>query len=594
MTPFANARRLLHILRLLSGYLIASLLASRLGAARLARLRLIGRLAPGALLAGPERLRRLFEDLGGTFVKFGQMLALQPDILSPEYCNALFDLLDRVEPFPYADVRRVVTEELGRPPEEIFVAFDPVPLATASVGQVHVAYLAAGAGGGAGTVGPAGNPGDACKVAVKVQRPRVEVEFSSDLRLMAAFMTAIRWLRLRPLYWMLEPGREFIGWTWEEIDYRHEARYSERLRALARGNPIQRVPRVFTEYTTPRTLVVEFLEGVTLLAYLRARERGDQVLPRRLKAMGFDGHRFAANVIDNLIGDAFRNGLYHADLHPANLMILPDNVVGYIDFGITGVLSPYSRQHLMLMTLALAQGDMDRLAGEFLMLSVYGPASDPAAFRTGLHELARGWYEQEAGQRRLQVNFTRVMTDMLQLSRATNVMPERDIVKYIRSAIAIDGLNLRFEPGFHVGRHLERECGRFLELQAMRNAFSEDTVLSWSALGPKLMAEGPARASGFLERLARGDLMVGAQVVETERRDPATAGARGDRPAPASRGESWARTRAVNLAGMVLGLAALMSVTGDRVALGWNLFTVEAALIVAGLAMLVPAVRRLV
>src|SRR5258708_281757 len=137
MTPFANARRLLRILRLVSAYVVGSLLASRL---RFLRTLLGGRLsaiavivAPMAGLPGPQRLRRLFEDLGGTYVKFGQMLALQPDILAPEYCNALFDLLDRVQPFSYAEVRRVVAEELGRPPEEIFDDFDPVPLATASV-----------------------------------------------------------------------------------------------------------------------------------------------------------------------------------------------------------------------------------------------------------------------------------------------------------------------------------------------------------------------------------------------------------------------------------------------------------------------------
>jgi ubiquinone biosynthesis protein len=579
MTSLTNARRLLQILRLLLGYLFASLLAARLGEARLRRLPLLARLVPAARLSGPQRLRRLFEDLGGTFIKFGQMLALQPDILSPEYCNALFDLLDRVAPFPYAEVRRVVVEELGGPPEEVFADFDPVPLATASVGQVHVAHV------------------EGRKVAVKVQRPRVEAEFASDLRLMAAAMAAVRWLRLRPLYWMLEPASEFIGWTWEEIDYRHEARYSERLRNLARDNPIQRVPRVYLEYTTARVLVVEFLEGVTLLEYLRARERGDQVLQRRLKAMGFDGHRFAANVIDNLIGDAFRNGLYHADLHPANLMILPDNVVGYIDFGITGVLSRYSRQHLMLMTLALAQGDMERLASEFLMLSVYGPDSDPAGFRTGLHELARDWYQPDGRRRRLQVNFTRVMTDMLQLSRGTNVMPERDIVKYIRSAIAIDGLNLRFEPGFHVGRHLEQECGRFLEQQAVRGALSEDTVLAWSALGPKLLAEGPARASDFLARLARGDLGVTARVAEREGRrpeEPSEPGRRSEAGGPGETRGATTRWRAVNLAGMVFAMAALMTATGQRTALGWNLFTVEAALAVAGLGMLVPALRRLV
>ncbi len=551
MAIFANARRLTRILRLVLSYLLLHLLGRRLESWP----RLVRRL-PGAELPGPERLRQLFEDLGGTFVKFGQMLALQPDILSPEYCNALFNLLDRVEPFPYEDARRIVTEELGRPPEEIFDSFDPRPLATASVGQVYVAYL------------------KGRKVAVKVQRPRVQVEFAGDLRLMAATMAAIRWLRLKPLYWMLEPMTEFVGWTREEMDYRHEARYSERLRAFSEGSTIQYVPQVYTEYTTRRTLVVEFLEGVTLLEVLRARERGDEVLPRRLKAMGYDGRRFAANVIDNFLGDAFRHGLYHADLHPANLMILPDNVVGYIDFGITGVLSPYSRRHLMIMTLALAQGDMETLSSQFLKLSVFGRGSDVEGFRTGLVELSRDWYDSEGGHKRLRVNFTRVMTDMLQLSRRTEVMPERDIVKYIRSAIAIDGLNLRFEPDFHVGRYLEQECGRFLQWQQVQSALSDDNLLAWSGLGPRLLTEAPTRAFGLFDRLVRGELAVRADLG-------------GDDPRAAM------RSRAMSLSLMVLSLAVLMELTGEPVAFGLNLFTAEAALIAAGLGLLLPILRRL-
>ncbi|HEX3555647.1 MAG TPA: AarF/UbiB family protein [Thermoanaerobaculia bacterium] len=551
MAIFANARRLTRILRLVLSYLLLHLLGRRLETwPRLAR-----RL-PGAELPPPERLRRLFEDLGGTFVKFGQMLALQPDILSPEYCNALFDLLDRVEPFPYGEARRIVAEELGRPPEEIFDSFDPRPLATASVGQVYVAYLRGR------------------KVAVKVQRPQVQVEFAGDLRLMAATMAAIRWLHLKPLYWMLEPMTEFVGWTREEMDYRHEARYSERLRAFAEGSAIQYVPKVYTEYTTRRTLVVEFLEGVTLLEVLRARERGDEVLPRRLKAMGYDGRRFAANVIDNFLGDAFRHGLYHADLHPANLMILPDNVVGYIDFGITGVLSPYSRRHLMVMTLALAQGDMETLSSQFLKLSVFGRGSDVEGFRSGLVELSRDWYDLEGGNKRLRVNFTRVMTDMLQLSRRTEVMPERDIVKYIRSAIAIDGLNLRFEPDFHVGRHLEQECGRFLQWQQVQSALSDDNLLAWSGLGPRLLSEAPARAFGLFDRLVRGELAMRADLGGG---DPRAA----------------MRSRAMSLSLMVLSLAVLMELTGEPVAFGLNLFTAEAALIAAGLGLLLPILRRL-
>jgi predicted unusual protein kinase regulating ubiquinone biosynthesis (AarF/ABC1/UbiB family) len=552
MNALANSRRLVRILRLLAGYLAASLVASRAAAPLKARLI---RYLPGAGLPAPVRLRRLFEDLGGTFIKFGQMLALQPDILSPEYCNALFDLLDRVEPVPYAEVRRVFTAELNRSPEEVFDSFDPRPLATASVGQVHVAFLRG------------------AKVAVKVQRPRVEAEFSGDLRLMALTMAAIRWLRLRPLYWMLDPMTEFIGWTREEIDYRHEARYSESLRTLASANPIQQVPKVYMEYTTRRTLVVEFLEGITLLDYLRARERGDEVLLRRLATTGFDAREFAANVVDNFLGDAFRNGLYHADLHPANLMILPNSVVGYIDFGITGVLSPYSRQHLMAMTLALAQGDMSTIDTAFLKLSVYGSGSDLEGFRKGLHELSLDWYEHDGRDRRLRVNFTRVMTDMLRLSRRAGVMPERDIVKYIRSAIAIDGLNLRFAPDFDIGHHLEEECGRFMHWQSARSALSQETLLTWLAF-PRLLGEAPVLTSGFLERLVSGQLAVSADL-----------GGRGDRES--------VRARAVNLAGTVLALAALMSFTGQRAALGWNLFTVEMALVLTGLGLLVPALKRL-
>jgi ubiquinone biosynthesis protein len=549
MAILTNARRLIRIFRLVLAFALGQLVARYFP--RLARL------LPGTDLPPPQRLRRLFEDLGGTFVKFGQMLALQPDILSPEYCNELFELLDRVEPFPYTEVRRIVAEELGRPPEEVFDSFEPGPLATASVGQVHVAWL------------------QGQKVAVKVQRPQVELEFATDIRLMMATMAVIRGLHLRFLAWMLEPMTEFVIWTREELDYRNEARYSERLRGLSAGSSIQQVPRVYGELTTRRVLVVEFLEGITLLDYLRARERGDEVLQQRLKASGFDGRRFAANVIDNFLGDAFRHGIYHADLHPANLMILPDNVVGYIDFGITGVLSPYSRRHLVLMTLALAQGDTETLAGQFLKLSVYDSRSDLAGFRLGLSALALDWYENDGRQKRLKVNFTRVMTDMLHLSRRTRIMPERDIVKYIRSAIAIDGVNLRFEPGFHVGTYLEEECGRFVQWQAVRTALSNDAVLAWSGIGTRMITEVPAQAGSLVDRMARGDLAVRAY-----RTGNADLG-----------GET--RSRAVLLAAMVFTLAVLMVLTRQPVAFGWNLFTAETGLIVWGLALLVPTLRRL-
>src|SRR5262249_7974121 len=161
------------------------------------------------------------------------------------------------------------------------------------------------------------------------------------------------------LAWMVEPMSEFVAWTKEELDFRCEARYAQQLYENSQGNAAERVPEVLHEYTTRRTLVMEFLEGVTVLNYLRAVERNDEGLLRRLRETGFEPNAFARNIIDNFLGDAFRHGMFHADLHPANLMILPGNTVGYLDFGITGVLSRYSRQHLIAMTLAYTRGDVD-------------------------------------------------------------------------------------------------------------------------------------------------------------------------------------------------------------------------------------------
>ena len=181
----------------------------------------------GVRPSGPDRLRIALEELGGSFIKFGQMLALQPDILSLEYCNGLFDLLDRITPFDYTDVEQIFLTETGKTPLEIFDSFEPAPIATASIGQVHVAYL------------------NGRKVAVKVQRPSVETDFAGDIRLMAFAITVIRRMHLRSLYWMLEPTGEFLRWTREELDYRYEARYMERLRRNAINNPHERVPEVF-------------------------------------------------------------------------------------------------------------------------------------------------------------------------------------------------------------------------------------------------------------------------------------------------------------------------------------------------------------
>jgi predicted unusual protein kinase regulating ubiquinone biosynthesis (AarF/ABC1/UbiB family) len=546
-----QARRLVHIARVLSIHAAAHLLARR------ARHAWLAWLLPLTQLTGPQRFRRLFEDLGGSFIKFGQMLALQPDIVTLEYCDELFNLLDRIAPFPYEHVERVFVEELGAPPAELFDAFDPEPLATASIGQVHVAVL-----GGR-------------RVAVKVQRPSVDVDFMGDIRLMSFAMRLIRRFEIKSLFWTLEPMGEFVAWTREELDYRREARYAERLRRNAEGNACERVPEVFWSLTTRRTLVLEFLAGMTVLDYLRTLGSGDEWTAHKLRASGFDPNRFARHIIDNFLGDAFQHGVFHADLHPANLLLLPDDVVGYVDFGITGVLSRYSRRHLVAMTLAYTRADVDAMAEAFFRLTTSEPDADPARFRRELAELSQEWYEGEGTATVFKKNFTLVMLDMLTLSRKTGIWPERDVIKYIRSAIAADGLITRFAPGFNVGRYLEQVCQRWVAWETRRTGLRYESLTALAASSGRLAEDGVARAFAAMQRLVSGDTL-----------------ARVDLTTRAHREGGMAR-RTLRLTGLLVAFTALFELTAAPSMVGFNLFTAQAALMLAALLMLADSVRRL-
>jgi ubiquinone biosynthesis protein len=547
-----NVRRLLHILRVLIAHL-----AAHLAARHLARWPRLLRRAKLARLPGPVRLRRLFEDAGGGFIKFGQILALQSDLLPLEYCNELFNLLDRLAPFPFADVERVVRSELGRAPAEIFDRFEVEPLSAASIGQVHVAELAGR------------------RVAVKVQRPSADVEFAGDVRLVLLAMALIRRLRLRRFFWVLEPMGDFTASTREELDYRREARYAERLRRNAAGNRFERVPEIFWDLTTRRVLVMEFLPGLTALDHLRAMTTTDAAAADRVRGKDFDRNRFARHIIANFVGDAFQYGVFHADLHPANLLVLPGEAVGYVDFGITGVLSGYSRRHLVALTLAVTRGDVDALADIFLRLARADENSNLPLFRARLAEVAPTWYAGEGAVRMLTKSFTLVFLDMLIMCRETGVLPEHDVIKYIRSSVAADGLISRLAPGFNVGQFVAEHCRQLVGQASWRAALSWDTLNSVLESSVSLAETGASRAATVLHRLADGEVTALVDITTAADRD------------------TRRRRRAIRLAGVVVALVALIDLTAGEMRFGVNIVTVAGALTGLALVMLVDAVRRL-
>jgi ubiquinone biosynthesis protein len=497
-------------------------------------------------VSGPQRLQMLLEEVGGSFLKFGQVLSLQPDILPRAYCDALFDLLDRVPSFPFRDVERTFVEDLGRRPTEAFDEFDAQPIASASIGQVHVASL------------------DGRRLAVKVRRPTVERDFESDLALMRALSKTIRGLRLRRFDWLANASEEFIDWTREELDYRYEARHMEALGHNARDNRSEVIPKLYRELTTRRILVADLLEGITVLDYIRSLETGSHAYDEYLASTGFDPEEFARNIIRNFVRDAFTDGLFHADLHPANLIIQPDSAVGYVDFGITGSLSPYARRSLVALTLALTRADADQMMVHFLRLSPTDDNSDVPAFRRGLNDAIDRWYDLDRDEPEMLENYTRVMLDFLTLSRETGVWPTPDVTRYIRSVITADGLVARFAPRLDVARFLQAVCEETLERDLWREMFSVEQLAYAAAQGARIASNLPATALTLLRK--RPD----------SGRDDQTD----------SNGSDTSGSSRILPFGVVAVVAALVTqLPGVQPELGWNLFTTALATVVAAATM---------
>ncbi len=452
---FIKFRRFLHVLRVLFSYGL-----QRLGPKR-------------NTVLGPQGLRRILEDLGGTYIKFGQVLSLQPDALPVAYCNALFDLLDRVPPFPYTQVERTFMEDLGTSPASLFERFDPVPIASASIGQVHTAYL------------------QGRRLAVKVRRPTVESDFAADILMMRAFAALIERLGAKRWFWLARTAREFCAWTHEELDYRYEARFMDALGHNAQDNPLEQVPEILERFSGPRILVTDFMQGPMVLDYIRSLDEPDPELASRLDEMGFEHAVFARNLVNNFVNDAFKHGLFHADLHPANLFILRDNSVGYVDFGITGSLSTHSRRSMVSLTLALTQADLDGMMDHFLVIADVQSDSDIQAYRLGLEGLLNKWFDPDELQPRLRVNFSVILMDMLHLSRHTQLWPTPDVIRYLRSVITADGLITRFAPEMDLGGQLESVCKDYLQERVWREWLAPENLADLGLEGLDLLQHGP-------------------------------------------------------------------------------------------------------
>ena len=336
--PAAHVRRYTEIAGILVRYgfvdVVEALHLRRYVAAGRRMLSAFGRpVQPAASRA--VRLRLAFEELGPTFIKFGQALSTRSDLLPPEVVAELTLLQDNVPPLAGGVAERAIEAALGRSIDDLFLEFDPVPLAAASIAQVHRATLRSGA-----------------VVAVKVRRPGLATVVEADLAILAdlAALAERHWPDAA-LYSLGELVAEFARTIRREQDLVREGRLIERFASQFASDPTVRLPRIYWPFSRPAVLTMEFLDGVKVSAVGTA---GGPDLDRRL---------VARRGADAVLRQVLVNGLFHADPHPGNILVLPGSVVAFVDFGIVGRLDRRMRDRLAEIIMAIHAHDAGRLAG---------------------------------------------------------------------------------------------------------------------------------------------------------------------------------------------------------------------------------------
>lgn len=308
----------------------------------------------------PVQFRRRLELLGPTYIKLGQILSLREDILPRPVTDELKNLLSRLPAIPFPAFCQRIVDDLDRPIDEMFASIDEKPLGSASIGQTHRATTV---------------HGDA--VIIKVVKPGIPEILRRDAFLLGILGTTLQWFF--PRYQPRRILREFTEYTAREVDLRREADNAETFAANFRDNPDIHFPEIYREFSGPNVLTMEFLDG------LRPDSPEAQALPRedRMKVVDLG----AMSIIQMI----YRDGFFHADLHPGNLVILPGPRAGFIDLGMVGRLDDELRRTLLYYYYSLVMGDAESAARYLTAIASPGPGSDPHGFRREVAEISHRW-----------------------------------------------------------------------------------------------------------------------------------------------------------------------------------------------------------
>jgi ubiquinone biosynthesis protein len=423
-----------------------------------------------------RHLRDMLDELGPTFVKFGQLLSTRPDVVPPDIVAELRSLQDDVRPFPFADVEQTIREDLGQPIARLFTDYDETPLAAASIGQVHRATL------------PNGRD-----VVVKVQRPNAPKQIEADLSLLyQAARLAKERIRALDFIDTNDIVDEFARSIRQELDYRMEGRHADAFHKDFAGHPHVAIPRVYWTYTRSRVLTLERLDGVQLGDLDFEHWSPDQ---RR---------KLAYLITETWMTMIFRNGYFHGDPHPANILVLAPDRIGLVDFGLTGKLTDDDMSKLTRLFIDAASENIEMLPKRLSDLGVRYPKEREEQFVVELREMYYRYY----GATLQEIDPIQVIREAFTLIYTMNLRLPTRFVMLDKAIATLGSVGVELYPDFNVFEvakpyardlMLERFTPRRIAARARRETFKLSLIA----------ADLPHQIHDTLEQVRDGQIEVG-------------------------------------------------------------------------------------
>jgi ubiquinone biosynthesis protein len=386
---------------------------------------------PGKYLTNKEkiaiRLRRSFEKLGPTFVKLGQLLSLRPDLVPEEFSKEFEKLQDKVKPFPFKEVKKIIEEELKQPISKTFPTFSEKPVASASMAQVHKAKLVSGE-----------------EVAVKVQRPNIKkiIDTDLDILFLIAYSLKKKFPEVRN-YRPIKVVKEFALWTRRELDFRREIESACRLKEVLAANDKVYVPKVYTKYSTSKLLVTEFIDGKKLNAIINEKKQSKKII---------------RTYFFSILEQALLHGFFHADPHPANIFVKKSGKLVFLDFGIVGELSLKDRKKVIEFVKSLPNKNADESLDIVVSLAKEVNEEQLEAFKDEVLPILRSAYSDSIKSLSVGKAFYKIIS----LGAKNGVIFDSNHVLMAKAIYQAEGLTLKLYPEFNIGKALEEFREKFL------------------------------------------------------------------------------------------------------------------------------------